>query len=152
MDVTQTITILVHPGIVWGVLKDFGAIQKWIPKISKCAVTGTSSGITRHIQSDITGHSIESLETINEQLMILAYRVLQGPEVLKDCLITISVIVDTENSLVQWVASSGSAESGEESHSELLKEASRFLAALKHHCELDMTSTPLKKLKPNPES
>ena len=152
MDVTETITVLVSPNVVWNVLKDFGAIQKWLPKIRKCAITGTSSGITRYVQSDISGNSIESLETINEQLMILAYRVLQGPEVLKDCLITVSITADVHDSCVRWVASSGSADPDEESMAKVLDEANRVLAALKQHCELGLTNRPLKKLKPKLES
>lgn len=148
MNVTKSVSIDVYADNVWGTLKDFGGVQKWIRGIRRCSTTSTASGITRTMLKDDGTTDIESLETINEDLRKLAFRVLQDNTSVNEYLVTISIIPRDDACEVSWISEYDAESEVDDISAIMNNRADLILTSLKRHCELDSTQTPLKKLKP----
>jgi Polyketide cyclase / dehydrase and lipid transport len=73
--VVETITINATPEVVWGKVKDFGAMHTWHPAVQACAAAdGNNVGSLRTLSLKGGGTVIEELETHSDADKSFSYR------------------------------------------------------------------------------
>lgn len=151
MYVTETTDIAVSGSIVWQILSDFGSIQKWNTGIRKCQSNGDTVGSVRRITTDDEKQILERLEGIDHEAKTISFRG-QRESIPSIKYLTVTSVEDlgTDKCRVIWSASS-SAEDPKLA-TQVKMQILQILSALKHHCELESTQKPLKKLKPRLEN
>ena len=110
---------------------------------------GNVVGDTRQIRTADDKIIVERLEKLDNENRIFSYSILASPFPLKDYVVTITVGGSGENTSVTWECSCEADGAPEEDVQKLVNSIVQGgLKSLKSHCELDSTTTSLKKLKP----
>ncbi len=76
--VEKSITINASPDKVWAIVKDFGAVQKWIPLVTDSKVEKKGEDTIRILVLKSGGKVIERLKGIDEEAMKLKYEIVEG--------------------------------------------------------------------------
>lgn len=104
LKVTETVTINAEPGKIWAKLGDFNGMPGWHPAVSESKATdGSNVGSRRTLVLKSGGQVIEELEEIDNDKMVLKYRMKEGVLPVTNYASTLSVkAADGSKTLVEW--------------------------------------------------
>jgi hypothetical protein len=103
--VEKSITINASPDKVWAIVKDFGAIQKWLPLVADSKLEKKGEDTTRTLTLKSSGKIIEKLKGIDEEAMKLKYEIVEGALPVADysSFIVVAKGSNPSQSSVTWV-------------------------------------------------
>jgi carbon monoxide dehydrogenase subunit G len=78
---TDTIEINAAPAKVWGIVKEFGHPEAWMPQVaSSTSEGGNAAGATRVLTLKKGGTLKEELKSIDESNMTFSYKISENPD------------------------------------------------------------------------
>jgi carbon monoxide dehydrogenase subunit G len=86
---------------VWGLVRDFGGVQRYSKEIQSCSVEGEGVGAVRTLSLGALTLQ-ERLEVFDDARRRLSYSIVAGPLPLSDYLATIQVSEDGDACRVEW--------------------------------------------------
>jgi uncharacterized protein YndB with AHSA1/START domain len=92
---------------VWAYVRDFGAIERWLPVAPGPAeLTGDPAalGAERTFRRNGEIVAVERLVTLDERARVTGYTIVRAPAPLRDHLATLTVSDDDGGALVEWEA------------------------------------------------
>lgn len=105
VEVSVRKVIQVHPEKVWGKIKAFDDIDKILPPIATCEVSGSGPGATRICTFEDGGKLFERLDSIDEKEKKLTYSITEGSIPVTEYVGTITVFQSGEEQCeVEWTA------------------------------------------------
>ncbi|NJD36258.1 MAG: SRPBCC family protein [Betaproteobacteria bacterium] len=104
LKVTESITLEAEPDKVWAKVGNFNGLPGWHPAIAESnASDGNNVGSRRTLTLKGGGKVIEELEELDNQKMVLKYRMKEGVLPVTNYTSTLSVkAIDGGKSLVEW--------------------------------------------------
>jgi carbon monoxide dehydrogenase subunit G len=102
--VTETIAIAAPADKVWGIVKDFGALQNWHPAVAESpADKGNEEGSVRQIKLRSGGALTETLEAYDASKMRYSYRAKDGGALpVTNYTSTLTVKAEGSGAVVEW--------------------------------------------------
>jgi mxaD protein len=118
--VEETIEIAAPPGVVWGILKDFGAISAWHPQVAKSeGKGGNAAGGERTITLKSGGNLVDGIDEFNDKDMNYSYRlskenIASFPVSFYSATISVKPAAKAGSSEVDWIGRFYRADTGNE--------------------------------------
>ena len=83
-SVEKHIRIPVAPDEVWRTVRDFGAIDEYVPPITDAVRSGEGIGATRTLTLADGGEVVEQLDALDDDARTLRYSIVEAPLPVKD--------------------------------------------------------------------
>lgn len=78
-SVAESITIPASADDVWQTVRDFGAIDEYVPPIANAELSGEGIGAERTLTLEDGAQVVERLEGLDEDTRTLRYSIVEGP-------------------------------------------------------------------------
>lgn len=78
-SVEERVHISASPDDVWATVRDFGAIDEYVPPITNAELSGDGVGATRTLTLDDGAEVVERLDDLDDSSRTLRYSIVDGP-------------------------------------------------------------------------
>lgn len=82
--VSEDIRISAPAADVWATVRDFGAIDEYVPAVASAELSGTGVGAERTLTLAEGGQVVERLESIDDDTRTLRYTIVESPLPVED--------------------------------------------------------------------
>lgn len=104
-SVSERIRISAPADDVWQTVRDFGAIDEYLPPVATAELSGQGVGATRTLTLEDGAQIIERLDGIDEDARTLRYSIIEGPLPIENYESTLSVTAIDESACeVRWAS------------------------------------------------
>lgn len=69
---------------VWSTVRDFGAIDEYVPSIARTELSGEGVGATRTLTLEDGTEVVERLDALDEETQVLRYSIVESPLPIED--------------------------------------------------------------------
>lgn len=104
-SVSERIQISAPAEEVWPTVRDFGAIDEYVPPIASAELSGDGVGATRTLTLEDGAQVTERLDAIDEEARTLRYSIVEAPLPIENYESTLSVrAIDESTCEVRWAS------------------------------------------------
>lgn len=100
-EVTRSEAYAASPDALWGLVRDFGGLDKIMPGIESIEVEGEGVGQLRRMPAG-GGTVVESLDVLDDDNRTLTYSIIEGPLPFRDYSATMVVAPEGDGSRLTW--------------------------------------------------